>query len=59
MGGAETFKHLPKRCAPRAAIMAERGSRSEVEAAQSPQASGIKVLETLKKHVFEHGDSQR
>ena len=25
----------------------------------SPQPSGIKVLETLKKHVFEHGEAPR
>ena len=25
----------------------------------SPQASGVKVLETLKKHVFEHSDAPR
>ena len=33
--------------------------RSEPAAQASPQASGVKVLETLKKHVFEHAEASR
>ena len=52
--------HHLDHCITRVIILVMSDGRSEHAGPQSStQVSGVKVLETLKKHIFEHGDSSR